>query len=127
MAVWHRKSRRKHTGAIRKEHSKKKRRERGREFIPTIIKERKIKIKRGRGGNKKIILLSDMYANISVGNETRKAKIISVIENKANPNLVRQNIITKGCIIETEIGKAKVTSRPGQHGIINAVLIEEKK
>jgi len=68
-----------------------------------------------------------MYANVCIGNETKRAKILSVIENKANPNLVRQNIITKGCIIETEIGKARVTSRPGQHGIINAVLIEDKK
>jgi small subunit ribosomal protein S8e len=127
MTVWHRKSKRKPTGGLRKEHSKKKRRERGREFIPTRIKERKIKIKRGRGGNKKIILLSDMYANVCVGNETKRAKILSVVENKANPNLARQNIITKGCIIETELGKARVTSRPGQHGIINAVLIEEKK
>ena len=49
--------------------------------------------------------------------------LLEVIENSANPNYVRQNIITKGSVIETEKGKAKVTSRPGQHGVVNAVLI----
>ena len=48
---------------------------------------------------------------------------MEVIENTANPNYVRQNIITKGSVIETEKGKAKVTSRPGQHGVVNAVLL----
>ena len=52
-------------------------------------------------------------------------KIVAVVENSANPNYVRQNIITKGSIIETEKGKAKVTSRPGQHGVVNAVLITD--
>ncbi|MEM2426420.1 MAG: hypothetical protein QXE83_05420 [Archaeoglobaceae archaeon] len=33
--------------------------------------------------------------------------------------------MTKGAIIQTEIGKAKVTNRPSQEGIINAVLIEK--
>ena len=51
------------------------------------------------------------------------SKILEVVENTANPNYVRQNIITKGSVIQTEKGKAKVTSRPGQHGVVNAVLI----
>lgn len=127
MTQWHLRSRRKPSGGLLKPNRKKKRRDRGRDFIPAKIGERKIKKKRARGGNEKIILLSDMYANVSIGNETKKVKILNVVSNPANPYLARQNIITKGCIIETEIGKAKVTSRPGQHGIINAVLIEENK
>ncbi|MEM5812965.1 MAG: 30S ribosomal protein S8e [Candidatus Aenigmatarchaeota archaeon] len=127
MTQWHLRSRRKPTGGLLKPNRKKKRRDRGRDFIPAKIGERKIKKKRARGGNEKLILLSDMYANVSIGNETKKAKILSVVSNPANPYLARQNIITKGCIIETELGKARVTSRPGQHGIVNAVLIEEKK
>ncbi|MEM5835144.1 MAG: 30S ribosomal protein S8e [Candidatus Aenigmatarchaeota archaeon] len=126
MTQWHLRSRRKPTGGLLKPNRKKKRRDRGRDFIPAKIGERKIKKKRARGGNEKLILLSDMYANVSIGNETKKAKILSVVSNPANPYLARQNIITKGCIIETELGKARVTSRPGQHGIVNAVLIEEK-
>jgi small subunit ribosomal protein S8e len=50
---------------------------------------------------------------------------LAVIENTANPNYVRQNIITKGSIIGTEKGNAKVTSRPGQHGVVNAVLMAD--
>ena len=29
-----------------------------------------------------------------------------------------------GAVVETEIGKVKITSRPGQKGIVNGVLIE---
>ena len=49
--------------------------------------------------------------------------IVNVVENPANPHLVRRNIITKGCVVETKLGKAKVTSRPGQEGSVNGVLI----
>lgn len=31
--------------------------------------------------------------------------------------------MNKGAIIETKIGKARITSRPGQSGTINAILI----
>lgn len=127
MTQWHLRSRRKPSGGLLKPNRKKKRRDRGRDFIPAKIGERKIKKKRARGGNEKLILLSDIYANVAIGNETKKVKILNVLSNPANPYLARQNVITKGCIIETELGKARVTSRPGQHGIVNAVLIEEKK
>lgn len=55
---------------------------------------------------------------------TRKATIETVIENRADPNYVRRNILTKGAIIKTDLGKARVVNRPGQSGVINAVLIE---
>jgi len=50
-------------------------------------------------------------------------KIKEVVENPANRHFVRRNIMTKGTVIETEKGKAKITSRPGQDGNVNAVLI----
>jgi len=131
MVIWHRKSRRKLTGGLRKESGKKKKRERGRDNIPVTINKRKIKKIRVRGGSSKLVLLSDSFANVLfVENnisKIKKLKILNVIENPANPHLVRQNIITKGCIIETEMGKARITSRPGQSGVLNAVLIEPKK
>jgi small subunit ribosomal protein S8e len=37
---------------------------------------------------------------------------------------VRRNIVTKGAIIETDAGQARVVSRPGQDGQVNAVLLE---
>ncbi|MEM7826867.1 MAG: 30S ribosomal protein S8e [Candidatus Aenigmatarchaeota archaeon] len=126
MTVWHLKSKRSSTGGLLKLIRKKKRRDRGRDFIPCKLEERKIKKIRVRGGGEKHVLLSDSFANVSTGKETKKVKILSIVSNPANPYLVRQNIITKGCIIETELGKARVTSRPGQHGIVNAILIEGK-
>jgi len=56
--------------------------------------------------------------------ESKKVRIASVIENGANPNYVRRNLLTKGAIIKTEIGNARIMSRPGQDGVINAVLLE---
>jgi len=52
-----------------------------------------------------------------------KAVIKIVAENKANANFVRRNILTKGAIIDTDKGKAKITSRPGQSGSLTAVLV----
>ncbi len=84
---------------------------------------------RVRGGNYKIRLKRAAYANV-VDPEThtaRKVRILRVLETPANPHYARAGIIVKGTIIETELGKAVVTSRPGQDGVINAVLIEKKQ
>lgn len=126
MAIWHLRSKRKLTGGLLKKNSKKKRANLGRDSMHVKIAGRKALKVRVLGGSEKLVLQSDNFANVRVGKETKKAKILSVVKNPANPNLVRQNVITKGCTIQTEIGKALVTSRPGQSGIINAVLVEEK-
>ena len=55
--------------------------------------------------------------------KSSKIKIDKVLENPANRHFVRRNIITRGTVVETSKGKAKITSRPGQEGSINAVLI----
>jgi small subunit ribosomal protein S8e len=103
---------------------KKRKRELGRVFIETKIGPEKKKLQRTRGGNRKVKLQRAEYANVATRDGTKKAKILSVVENEASRHFVRRNIITKGAVIETELGKARVTSRPGQHGIINAVLTE---
>ncbi len=56
--------------------------------------------------------------------KTTLAKIHSVIENQSNPNYVRRNILVKGAIIETDKGRARITSRPGKDGVINGILLE---
>jgi small subunit ribosomal protein S8e len=56
--------------------------------------------------------------------ETKKARIDTVVENKADPNYMRRNILTKGAIIKTELGNARIVNRPGQSGTINAILID---
>ena len=50
-------------------------------------------------------------------------KIKTVVDSPANSNYVRRNILTKGTIIDTELGKARITSKPGQDSAVNAVLI----
>ena len=63
-------------------------------------------------------------ASVADGAETVEATIEQVTENPSNPNYARRNIITKGAVIETSEGSARVTSRPGQDGQVNAVLVE---
>jgi len=55
--------------------------------------------------------------------KVQKTKVTTVLENPCNPHYVQRNIITRGAVLKTELGKARVTSRPGQHGVLNAVLI----
>ncbi|MET1101583.1 MAG: 30S ribosomal protein S8e [Pyrodictiaceae archaeon] len=83
---------------------------------------------RVRGGNYKVRLKKAAYANVidPSTNRAKKVKILAVLETPANPHFARSNIIVKGTIIDTELGKAVVTSRPGQDGVINAVLIEKR-
>ena len=98
----------------------------GRTHLETKIGPRRVKNIRCLGGNEKFRILSDELVNVfDPKKKTQKrVKVTSVVENTANPHYVRRGIITKGAIIETEAGKARVTSRPGQHGILNAVLVQ---
>lgn len=121
--VWRIRSKRKSTGGLLRRPCKKKKFQRGRDFLPMHLHERKVIENRTRGGSKKLITLSDTMVNVSSKGKIQKVKIISVAENSADSQFVRRNIATKGAILQTEIGKARVTSRPGQHGIVNAILI----
>ena len=91
----------------------------------TVLDEKKLKKIRVLGGNAKYILLSSDTANLTdpKTNKSVKSKITNVVENPANRNYVRRNILTKGTVILTEKGKAKITSRPGQAGSISGVLV----
>ncbi len=124
MTQWQLRSDRKKTGGLLKKHRKKKKFQRGRDFVPAHIGEYKKRKLRTKGGSTKLMTLSSNIANVIVKGKSQKAKILSVVENKADSQFVRRNIITKGAIIQTDLGKARVTSRPGQHGVVNAVMIE---
>jgi len=78
------------------------------------------------GGGHKVAAHTVAFANIVVSGKPKKVKIKTVIESPDNRHYARENILTKGAIIDTEAGKAKITSRPGQAGVVNAVLIETK-
>ena len=125
MSVWQGRSKRKSTGSRLRSRRSKKKFELGGEHKETKIGARKTTVADVRGGNQKMRLTVAEFANVLDKKEglCKKVKIRSVAENPANPHYVRRNIITKGAIIETEAGTARVLSKPGQDGNINAVLI----
>ena len=81
------------------------------------------------GGICRIKVLADKYASVTdpKSGKTEKTEITRVVRNGANVDYNRRGVITKGAEIETTLGLAKVTSRPGSDGIINAVLIIKEK
>lgn len=113
------------TGARYKSYRKKKLHELGNEPTLTKLGQRKIKKFRVLSAHTKISLLTENVANVfdKKTNKHQKVAIKAILENPANSQFVRRNIITKGTVIDTELGKARVTSRPGQEGTINAILI----
>ncbi len=126
MALWQGKSRRKPSGGRLIRHRGKRRFEIGRETqVPTIGEEKRT-VDRIRGGNQRTRVVRAKVANVTDTSDgaTEQAEIESVVENPANIHYVRRNLITKGAILQTEKGRARVTSRPGQDGVINAVLLD---
>jgi len=113
------------TGRLHPRHRKKRKYELGREPTLTKLGERRIKHIRVRGGNEKIRLKEDLHVNVYDPSEgkVKKVKILKFVENPSDRNLSRMNIITKGAIVETELGKVKITSRPGQDGVLNGILL----
>lgn len=79
-----------------------------------------------RGGGYKLKLSKAKFVNLALPEKKSavKTEILEVVKNEANVDYDRRKIITKGTIIRTKYGLAKITSRPGQHGILNAVLIK---
>jgi small subunit ribosomal protein S8e len=126
MAIYQGRPKRGKTGQRYKWRGPKKIHELGREPSLTAIGEKRRQNIRGRSNNRKYKLLSADTANVfdKKTKKYHKAKIKTVVDNPANRNYVRRNIITKGAIIETDKGKARITSRPGQDGILNAVLVD---
>ncbi|QLH02540.1 30S ribosomal protein S8e [Nitrosopumilus cobalaminigenes] len=82
--------------------------------------------RRVRGDNKKTALKSIDFVNLATGEaKVKKSKIIKVLENATNNDYKRRGIITKGAILETAEGRCRVVSKPGQNGIVNAILLKE--
>jgi len=118
----------KKTGGRRRIWRKKRKYELGRFPSETLLGDKKIKVIRAKGGNTKLRLLREKYVNLVIPDEKQviRTEILHVVENRANRDYSRRGVITKGAIIETKYGEAIVTSRPGQDGLINAVLIRKK-
>ena len=119
-------SKRKRTGGRLKPSHKKKRHQLGRPPTETTVGEPRFRVVDSRGSKKKVRALSTNVAQVADGGEVSEADIENVVDNPSNVNYIRRNIITKGAIIDTSEGRARVTSRPGQDGQVNAVLVDEE-
>ncbi len=126
MALWQGDSRRKSTGGRKIRAQGKRRSEIAREHIDTHVGEDAQKLVRTKGGNQKVRLMRTNSINVTdpKTGKTTPAELTNVTENAANIHYVRRNIITKGAVVDTSAGKVKVTSRPGQAGALNGVLVE---
>jgi small subunit ribosomal protein S8e len=126
MALWQGKSRRKPTGGRRIFSKGKRRFEIGTEKQFTKVGAQSLKRYRTAGGNVKVKMLSAEYANVvdKKTNKVTKVKILGVKTNPADPNYVQRSIVNKGATIKTDLGDAIITSRPGQDGAVNAILLE---
>ncbi len=123
--ITQKRSKRKASGGMYKFFASKKMKHTGRTPALTKVGETKLQQIRVRSGAIKQRLLKADTANVYDKKSKKyvKAKIKTILECPANPNFVRRNILVKGTVIETDKGKAVVTSRPGQDGTVNAVLI----
>ena len=118
-------SKRKPTGGILNKMRKKFKRDFGSDFLPIKIGKDKMKSVRTIGGGKKVRLTGAKKINVMdpKSGKVQVSEITNVKQNTSNIHFVRMNVITKGAVVETPLGDARVTSRPGQDGVVNAVLV----
>src|SRR3972149_7916484 len=129
MSVWHGNLRKKKpSGGRKKAHRGKRKFEEGRFPVETALGETKRKIVRGRGSSIKAKVLAEKFACVTdpKSGKTEKVEITRVVKNPANVDYDRRGVITKGATIKTPKGLARVTSRPGQAGMVNAILVGEE-
>lgn len=110
-------------GKYHKARKKKKYERRGHDRVVKLA-DRKTKFIRGRGGNLKKVSLAQNTINIIKNGKGKVVKIKNVVETPSNRFLARQNVLVKGAIVDTELGKARITNRPTQEGHVQGVLVE---
>ncbi len=129
MSVWHGSLRkRKLTGGKKRVYRVKRKFEKGSFAAETTLGKTRVSRARGYGGTTKVKALSSDFASVTdpKNGKTQKTEIVRVVRNVANVDYNRRGVITKGAEIETGLGLARVTSRPGKDGVINAVLIPKE-
>merc|ERR1712032_1395786 len=92
---------RRETGGRRAKKCKKRKFMMGRPAAMTKIGEKKVVPVRGRGGNSKWRALRLDSGNFSWGTEvcTRKVRVLDVVYNASNNELVRTKTLVKGCVV----------------------------
>jgi small subunit ribosomal protein S8e len=118
---------RKQTGGKRRPYRSKRIYDQGRAPVETLQGETKLKTVKGRSGIEKTKIVKAGVVNVNnpATGKTETLEILDVISNPAKADYNRRGVITKGTIIRTEKGLAKIVSRPGQDGALNAVVHEE--
>jgi len=126
------KSRRKSTGGINHTIRRKKKklselRNNPSNSIITQIDEKR-KVLRVKSKITKTIPLKLKFVNVKLKTgKIVKGQMVTEKVNKAHKEFVRRNILTKGAEVEAKVGEktimVKITSRPGQTGIVNAIEI----
>ena len=90
-----------------------------------LIEAQETVTRKVRGKNNKTALKTIDFVNLAIpGSKVKKTKILKVLENPTNSDYKRRGIITKGAVLEIQEGKCKVVSRPGQSGVVNAIIIK---
>ncbi len=89
-----------------------------------IVGEEVTVTRKVRGKNLKTAIKTTDFVNLSINSEVKKVKIIRVLENATNNDYQRRGVISKGAVLETKEGKCRVISRPGQNGVVNAILVK---
>lgn len=120
----HGRSLRKRTGGRLRPRRDRRKHELGTEPTETQVGETKLKTVSVRGTGAKVRALRTDTASVATDDGVVAAELLDVVDNPADPNYARRNIVTRGAIVETSEGRARVTSRPGQDGQVNAVLVE---
>ena len=115
---------RKISGGRYKKHRKKKLHSLPGNVKSVKLGENKRKTAKVKGGRKKTFLLKSKFVNVKINNKIQKLEIKNVLETPSNRFLARQNILSKGTIIQTDKGKVKITNRPSQEAMVNGILIE---
>jgi small subunit ribosomal protein S8e len=130
MSVWHgHLFKRKLTGGRKRAYRVKRKFEEGSYPAETTLGEPRTRSPRGKGGTIKTKALSAKFASVTdpKTGKTQRTQILRVIKNPANVDYNRRGVITKGAEIETELGTARVTSRPGKDGIVNGVITGKRE
>lgn len=121
---------RKPSGGLKSRHRGKRKYELGRPpALTKVFSSEEKRLIRVRGGSYKVKLIKATYVNVYIPSDKtiKKLRILEVVDNSANVEFKRSGIITKGAVVKTDLGLVKVTSRPGQDGVVNGVLIEKTK
>ena len=118
---------RKKSGGRKRPYRGKRAFEMGGDAAETLVGEKKLVRNRIRGGSLKMKALAYNFANVTDPStqKSQKVQISKVVKNPSNIDYQRRGLITKGAIIETPLGQARVTSRPGHDGVVNAVLLQK--